>query len=122
MKMSGIMALWCMFLISTFSIEEKNCLQSDNKSFIRILNNSKYPLGNIMLYSKHFKDLRPGDSSKYKKIRFDERKDDAIVFVSVNEVNFAVFLTVPEIGRKYTVVIDSIQLKERNIFVRELKK
>ena len=90
-------------------------------AIVKIINKSQYTLENIRLYSRDFEDLKPGDSSDCKTIEFNKEKDDATILTIVEQIRFGVYLKAPVSNKTYTVIIDSIQLDKRNIFVSEIE-
>ena len=87
---------------------------------IRVINNSGFSLNNVTLFSMHFKDLQPKDTSAYKELKYDPLRHDPLIYCMHDGINYGRYLKIPEKEiERYTYVIDSI--KNRMVYISSAK-
>ncbi len=79
---------------------------------IRVVNNSEFYFTGVSLFSMNFDNLKPGDSSSYKLLKYDPLKDDSLIYCIAEGYNYGRYLKLPdkEFGN-YTYQIDSVKSK-----------
>ena len=88
------------------------------KISIRIVNESKFKLTKISLFSIKFTDLNVHDTSIYKNLNFDDNRDDAMLYLTVNKKHFVLFVSPIDVKGKYSFIIDSVNVERRYIYMR----
>ncbi|NAY91242.1 hypothetical protein GTQ34_04855 [Muricauda sp. JGD-17] len=83
---------------------------------IRVINSTAKDFTHVTMFSMPIGELKPGDSSEFKPLRFDPLKHDPLIYCMNENINYGRYLKIPEKGvKKYTYTIDSI--KNRLIYV-----
>lgn len=104
------------FFASAFYKYEKDNFQT--KISIRIVNDSKFKLTKISLFSIKFTDLNVHDKSIYKNLNFNDGRDDAMLYLTVNKKHFVLFVSPIDVKGKYSFIIDSVSVERRHVYMR----
>lgn len=83
-------------------------------------NNTNYIITDLNVYSQKFKNLKPNDSTCYKKIVFNELTHNSIINLTVEKKQFIIYITKPNKERS-TISIDSLDVENRIIYYKVLQ-
>lgn len=89
--------------------------QKQQPTEIRIINNTKFCLEELNVYSQKFKNLRLKDSTNYKSFIFDELTHNSIISLKAEDKYFALYIIQPKF-EKNTIFLDSLDIKNRIIY------
>lgn len=112
MGMSGLsfVLFFQMFcVIGNKEVFKQATFLQDSGTQIRVINNSNLEFTHVSLFSMHFEDLQPRDTSVYKVLQFDPLKDDSLIYCMNEDKNLGRYLTIPDKDiERYTYSIDSL--------------
>lgn len=98
------------FLILFIFCSIKEWINNVQITRIRVINHSEERIANVMLFSRKFQDLNPGDTSAYQVLDFDPLRDDPLIYCSIRGVNYGRYLEIPgNSSKNVSYLIDSIQ-------------
>jgi len=107
------------FLELSFHKIERDTFQSE--IFVRIVNESKFELTNISLFSLKFNDLNLYKASRYKVLNFNKNSDDSMLYLTANNKHFALYVSPGLLNGEYSYIIDSLSLEKRYVFITKIK-
>lgn len=120
--MNKIFFLLMIVAFLTLSFHQKRNDISQTKILIRVVNESKFNLKDISLFSVKFNNLKIKEKSKFKELNFNKNSDDAMIYLTANNKRFALYITaVSEFG-KHSYIIDSLNMERRYIHLRQVMK
>ena len=88
---------------------------------ISIINNTKFTIEELNVYSQKFKSLKPKDTTTYKSFVFDGLSNNSIINLKAVNKQFILYIPPPKYA-KYTIIFDSLNIKNRVIYYSTLKK
>ncbi|MDC6366874.1 MULTISPECIES: hypothetical protein [Flavobacteriaceae] len=87
---------------------------------IRIINNSKFSLSQVSLFSMRFEDLQSGDTSVYKVLKYNSLMHDPLIYCISDSINYGRYVKIPSTeAKQYVYVVDS--LADRMIYVNSFE-
>jgi hypothetical protein len=87
---------------------------------VRIVNHTDCIFRQVALLSTRFGDLRPNDTTEYRRVKYNVLKDDPLIYATVDGQHVGRYVKIPEEeSKQYTYVIDS--LKNKVIYVSRIE-
>ncbi len=88
---------------------------------INIINNTTFTIDDLNVYSQKFKSLKPKDTTIYKSFVFDELTNNSMINLKADNKQLILYIPPPKYA-KYTIVLDSLNIKNRVIYYSILNK
>nr|WP_288936015.1 hypothetical protein [uncultured Allomuricauda sp.] len=96
-------------LLSVVKVCERRNNSNQESTQIRIINNTRHKLTQLSLFSMKFGDLYPNDTSQYKTLKFNQLKDDDMIYCLQDGEGLGRYVMLPDSTAKYfTYSLDSV--------------